>query len=52
MCITGGDISYQQGIVSTFFSGAGRQPISASPVLFLANADTDFSRFRRTGGQP
>jgi len=27
----------QQGIVSTFFSGVGRQPISASPVLFLAN---------------
>ena len=27
----------QQGIVSMFFSGAGRQPISASPVLFLAN---------------
>jgi len=24
-------------IVSMFFSGAGRQPISASPVLFLAN---------------
>jgi len=27
----------QQGIVSMFFSGVGRQPISASPVLFLAN---------------
>jgi len=27
----------QQGIVSLFFSGVGRQPISASPVLFLAN---------------
>jgi len=27
----------QQGIVSMLFSGAGRQPISASPVLFLAN---------------
>jgi len=27
----------QQGIVSMFFSGAGRQPISASTVLFLAN---------------
>ena len=27
----------QQGIASTFFSGAGRQPISAPPVLFLAN---------------
>ena len=27
----------QQGIASMFFSGAGRQPISESPVLFLAN---------------
>ena len=27
----------QQGIVSMFFSGAGFQLISASPVLFLAN---------------
>ena len=27
----------QQGIVSMFLSGVGRQPISASPVLFLAN---------------
>jgi len=27
----------QQGIVSMFFLGAGRQPISASPVLFLAD---------------
>ena len=27
----------QQGIVSMFFSGAGRQPISASSVLFLAS---------------
>ena len=27
----------QQGIVPMFFSGAGRQPISASLVLFLAN---------------
>ena len=27
----------QQGIVSMFFSGAGRQPISESPVLLLAN---------------
>ena len=27
----------QQGIVSILFSGAGRQPISAPPVLFLAN---------------
>ena len=27
----------QQGIASMFFSGAGRKPISASPVLFLAN---------------
>jgi len=27
----------KQGIVSMFFSGVGRQPISASPVLFLAN---------------
>ena len=27
----------QHGIVSMFFSGVGRQPISASPVLFLAN---------------
>jgi len=27
----------QQGIVSIFFSGLGRQPISASPVLVLAN---------------
>ena len=25
----------QQGIVSMFFSGAGRQPISASPVIVL-----------------
>jgi hypothetical protein len=28
----------QQGIVSMFFSGVGRQPISALPVLFLAIA--------------
>jgi len=27
----------QQGIVSMFFSGVGRQPISALTVLFLAN---------------
>jgi len=27
----------RQCIVSMFFSGVGRQPISASPVLFLAN---------------
>ena len=27
----------QQGIVSMFFSGPGRKPISASPVIFLAN---------------
>ena len=27
----------QLGIASMFFSGVGRQPISASPVLFLAN---------------
>ena len=32
-----GYILPQQGIVSMSFSGAGRQPISASPVLFLAN---------------
>jgi len=27
----------QQGIVSMFFLGIGRQPIPASPVLFLAS---------------
>ena len=35
--ISPGHFLPQQGIVSMFFSGAGRQPISASPVLFLAN---------------
>ena len=35
--ISPGYLLPQQGIASMVFSGVGRQPISASPVLFLAS---------------